>query len=180
MPKKPRSVIEYRLYDLPPQLPILCLTGEKWRISDTLSGHLHFHNCLEIGLCHTDSGFMLMESERVPFAAGDLMLVPRHLPHTTCSDPGCRSRWSYLYIDLEQMLSFFRGTMTGLPSDRLLRYFETWHTVRAGEETRLVQIVRMLIDACVPEQAAEPQLIRAYSLVLALELERLASSEPFS
>lgn len=170
MPRKSRNVVEYRIYDLPPQLPILCLSGEKWRISDTLSGHLHFHNCLEIGLCHTDSGFMMMENERVPFSAGDLVMVPRHLPHTTCSDAGTRSRWSYLYIDLEQMMSYFQGTIAGLPSTRVLRYFETWHLIKAEEGTALIQIIRRLMEECATERPEASELIRAYSLVFALEL----------
>ena len=58
MPRNKRSIVEYRIYDLPLDLPVFCLSGEEWRISDVLSNRLHFHNCLEIGFCHTDSGFL--------------------------------------------------------------------------------------------------------------------------
>lgn len=48
MSRPPRTVIEYRNYELPADFPIQMLSGENWRISDVPSGVLHFHNCLEI------------------------------------------------------------------------------------------------------------------------------------
>ena len=177
MPRKPRAVIEYRLYELPDDLPILSLTGERWYISDRLSSHLHFHNCLEIGVCHTESGFMLLNSERVPFTAGDITLVPRHLPHTTCSTQGCRSRWSYLYIDLERMLRFFTGLVPDGISQDLMRYFETWHLLSPDRSQALLGPITLLINECQQNNPDRVPVIRAYSLVLLLELERLARAE---
>lgn len=58
MSRPPRTVIEYRNYELPADFPIQMLSGENWRISDVPSGVLHFHNCLEIGLCESDGGFL--------------------------------------------------------------------------------------------------------------------------
>ena len=46
MGRAPHQIVEYRIYELSPQLPVIVLSGEQWRISDTLSGRLHFHNCL--------------------------------------------------------------------------------------------------------------------------------------
>lgn len=71
----------------------------RWRISDKVSEHLHFHNCLEIGICHADSGTMIFEGVSMPFGAGDVTCVPRHVTHTTYSSPGMGSLWSYLFID---------------------------------------------------------------------------------
>ena len=63
MPRHPRMVMEYRAYDLPPHFPVLVLTGEEWRISDVPSGVLHFHNCLEIGLCVEGGGVQFLGGE---------------------------------------------------------------------------------------------------------------------
>lgn len=100
MARTKKDIIEYRIYELAPDKPFLCLSGEVWRISDVLSDRLHFHNCLEIGFCFSDSGFLGFEDgAAVPFAAGDIFLIPRFVPHTTCSTKGCKSLWSYLFID---------------------------------------------------------------------------------
>ena len=103
MARNAHNVVEYRIYELPLDFPVLCLTGDSWRISDTPSNRLHFHNCLEIGFCHTDSGTITFEDGPVPFSAGDVFIIPRHLPHTTCSTKGCKSMWSYLFVDFDAL-----------------------------------------------------------------------------
>lgn len=108
MAKPVNTITEYRNYYLPPHFPILLLTGEHWKISDIPSGRLHFHNCLEIGICHSDSGYMEFYGERVPFHEGDITIIPRNVPHTTYSSPGVASLWSYLYIDPKE---FFRHSL---------------------------------------------------------------------
>ena len=100
-----KPVVEYRYYDLPEELPLKVFTGSDWTISDVLSKRMHFHNCLEIGFCHSHSGFMLIDGKKVPFSEGDAFLIPRMVPHTTCSDTGTRSRWSYIFADIEGMNS---------------------------------------------------------------------------
>lgn len=103
MPRKKKPVIEYRHYSLPINFPILLLSGERWRISDIKSNHLHFHNHLEIGICHSDSGYMEIKGETVPFKAGDVTFIPRYLPHTTYSSPNEASLWSYLFFSPEEL-----------------------------------------------------------------------------
>ncbi|MCR4756979.1 MAG: AraC family transcriptional regulator, partial [Butyrivibrio sp.] len=63
MSKPKKTVIEYRNYELPLNFPILLLTGDRWHISDVKSGKLHFHNCLEIGICHSDSGMIEFDND---------------------------------------------------------------------------------------------------------------------
>ncbi len=104
MARNPRPAIECRDYDLPPDLPIRAITGEDWRISDIRSDVLHFHNCLEIGLCHSDSGFLEFSDARCPFGAGDVTLIASGTPHTTYSAPGQASRWSYLFADMASLV----------------------------------------------------------------------------
>ena len=104
MPRPGRTVLEYRSYELPADLPLLVLTGDKWRISPTPGRHLHIHNCLEIGLCHSAGGTMIFDDQKVRFSAGDVTCIARNVPHTTWSDPGEASRWSYLFLDPDALL----------------------------------------------------------------------------
>ncbi len=105
MSNQQKSIIEYRHYSLPIEFPVVLLTGQRWDISDIKSDRLHFHNCLEIGICHIGNGFMDFENETVPFKAGDITCVPRFLPHTTYSSPGTYSRWSYLFFSPEHIFN---------------------------------------------------------------------------
>lgn len=111
MPRRKKTIIEFRDYDLPAHFPVLLLTGEHWRISDVPSERLHIHNCLEIGLCESDSGTMKFEDTAYSFKAGDVTAVSCDIPHTTCSTAGTASKWSYLFVDMGELLHpFFSGT----------------------------------------------------------------------
>lgn len=99
MAKPKTTITEYRSYYLPMHFPVLLLSGDYWKISDVPSGRLHFHNCLEIGVCHSHSGYIEIFGEQVLFREGDVTVIPKNVPHTTYSMPGTESHWSYIYLD---------------------------------------------------------------------------------
>ena len=110
MARKNKTIIEYRHYGLPINFPVLLLSGDRWRISDIKSEHLHFHDCLEVGICHSDSGIMEIQGDSVPFKAGDVTCIPRYLPHTTYSSQGTASLWSYIFFAPEELFkNLFRS-----------------------------------------------------------------------
>ncbi|MEC0169145.1 AraC family transcriptional regulator [Paenibacillus graminis] len=118
MPRKKKPVIEYRHYSLPIDFPVLLLSGERWKISDIRSEHLHFHNHLEIGICYSDSGIMEFQGEPVPFTAGDVTFIPRYLPHTTYSSPDTASLWSYLFFSPEELFQHsFKSVFSSFEPD---------------------------------------------------------------
>lgn len=106
-----KLIIEYRKYELPLDFPVLLLDGDRWHISETRSEHLHFHNCLEIGVCLAGSGTMIFNEDAVNFNSGDVTCIPRYFPHTTYSTCGNKSLWSYLFVDLKQLFwEFFHNS----------------------------------------------------------------------
>lgn len=108
MARQKNTTTEYRNYYLPLNFPVLLLSGDYWKISDIPSGKLHFHNCLEIGICHEGSGFLEIYGEKLSFREGDVTLIPRNVPHTTYSTAGTESHWSYLFLDPREL---FRGLL---------------------------------------------------------------------
>ena len=118
MSKSKSAVAEYRNYLLPHDFPVLLLSGDYWRISSQPRPNLHFHNCLEIGICHSDSGYMAFngKSEPLYFKAGDVTCIPRNIPHTTWSSEGTESHWSYLFIDVSEFMK------TMLPNSGIRNY----------------------------------------------------------
>lgn len=113
MAKGKNSIAEYRSYYLPSDFPVLLLSGEHWKISNIPSKNLHFHNCLEIGICHSESGHMEFHSGQEPlyFKEGDITCIPRNIPHTTYSSVGTESRWSYIFLDPQEL---FKNVMPSL------------------------------------------------------------------
>lgn len=104
MARKNHMLLEYRDYELSPHFPLTVLTGEQWKISDIPSSVLHFHNCLEIGICHSDSGVLRFLDTQWNFSAGDITILSADMPHTTYSTRGTASMWSYIFTDIEELL----------------------------------------------------------------------------
>ena len=120
MKRTQKRVIEYRVYDLPDAFPIIFLGGEQWHISDVKSNRPHFHNCLEVGICRSDSGIIEFEDIPTPFRAGDVTVVSRNILHTTYSSPGESSLWTYMFMQPELLFPpYLRESMeeSGLLSE---------------------------------------------------------------
>ena len=107
MAKFLKRPIEYRVYDLPEDYPALIFTGDTWGISDVPSTRLHFHNCLEIGICRSESGMMEFETNPLPFFEGDVTIVSRNILHTTYSSPGKSSLWTYIFLQPERIIPLY-------------------------------------------------------------------------
>ena len=105
MARPRQKVLEFRGYDLPPHFPVTLRGGDQWHISPIKSQRLHFHNCLEIGLCLSDSGHLLFGEDEVDFHAGDVTFIARNVPHTTWSSPGTESLWSYIFLNPLELFS---------------------------------------------------------------------------
>ena len=89
---RPRIIFsEYRNYELPADFPILALHGDNWLISPVQSPRLHFHNCVEIGLCRRGSGEMIIGEDHLSFSEGTVTFVAPHVHHTTWSSPDSHS-----------------------------------------------------------------------------------------
>ncbi len=108
MNKKKDLINEYRRYYLPIDFPVVLIDGSNWVISDIPSDRLHFHNCMEIGICHSHSGTLEILSKEYHFEEGDISCIPRNLPHTTYSDEGKSSLWSYIFFSPSML---FKGSL---------------------------------------------------------------------
>lgn len=58
-----------------------------------------------MGVCHSWHGILQIGEKRHLFRQGDITLIPPYLPHTTWSDTGEKSRWSYLFFDSEYLFA---------------------------------------------------------------------------
>lgn len=176
MPRQPRTIVEYRNYELPAAFPIQLLSGENWRISDKPAGVLHFHNCLEIGLCESDGGTLGFQGEQCPFHAGDVTVIAGDVPHTTWSDPGTASKWSYLHLDPEELLQ---------PIERVLPYATGYQPAVQGyyyilpqaEYPAVGHLVRLLIREMREKPVNYQTSVRALYLSFSIELMRLQARE---
>jgi AraC family transcriptional activator of mtrCDE len=147
MGRKAHAVVEYRNYDLPAHCPIFVLQGENWKISDIPSGVLHFHNCVEIGICESDSGILAFPNVQIPFRMGDVTFISGDVPHTTWSDRGTASKWSYLFVDPDELLRPF-FPIDKLPNSQLFKklLYGNYRVIRQKDDERAVPLVKAMIE----------------------------------
>lgn len=105
MPKKKKQAAEFRFYEIPMDEPVLALMGSKWiQVYGENINNQHFHNLLEIGICHYGDGDLIIEDDRYRFGPDMVACIPANILHVTRSDAGIPAFWEYLYIDPELIL----------------------------------------------------------------------------
>ena len=97
--------IEYAPHEISTDLPIFTDSGSLHILNDEEIISLHTHNCLEIGFCYEGAGIFIVDNQVLPFSTGDLCVIFKNQIHKAQSEQGKTSRWKYLYIDPELLLS---------------------------------------------------------------------------
>lgn len=167
---KPKKVItEYRHYDLPPDFPILVLHGERWHISDVKADRLHFHNCLEIGVCHSHEGNLDFGEQSVPYKAGDFTLIARNYPHTTYSTQGGRSLWSYIFVDLDE---FFKNQAFMSSAGHLLPSL-SYYIGSKETSPKLYHYIMSVIDEMTNKLSGYATSVKGLMAAILIEITRL-------
>lgn len=177
--------VEFRYYQTPRDSRVLALLGEGWRrrYGEGGPGILHFHNLLEIGLCHEGEGLLVLGEERVAYGPGTLTVIPPKLCHTTVARDGQVCFWEYLFIDLPGLLADLA------PGDRArgeLMIREVRRRGAACPETQapaLGRAVRGLMEELRRERAFQALSVKGLLLSLLAEAARIqagaeAAQEP--
>lgn len=171
---KPKKVItEYRHYELSPEFPLLVLHGDRWHISDVKADRLHFHNCLEIGVCHSHEGWLDLGDHSVAYKAGDFTLIARNYPHTTYSTPGGKSLWSYIFVDLDE---FFKSQSLLNTSGALLPSL-SYYIGNKETSPRLYSYIMAVIDEMTEKQQGYITSVTGLMAAILIEITRLCEHE---
>lgn len=73
---------------------------------------LHYHKCLELGICVRGSGTTYVDNRIYAYSEGDLQVVPAGIPHLSMGNKEDRGTWCW--ISLEPMRIFRDSGMQGL------------------------------------------------------------------
>lgn len=78
---------------------------------------LHYHHCLELGICLSGTGETHIENRIYKFQEGDIQCVNANIPHMSIADTGAPCNWIWLFVDIQKLLLNNRGKIT----DELLK-----------------------------------------------------------
>lgn len=175
MGKKKKDTIELRFYEIPQNEYVLALLGENW-IRDY--GHdevnLHFHNLMEIGVCRSGTGELILDEERLPYQSAMVSIIPHNYPHVTISNAKeGPSFWEYLFFDPVQILAEM------YPGNELLQreVFELMNRkaifVHEWENRNVALLVNMVMEEMRGTRAHYNDSIRGLLFALVTEIVRM-------
>lgn len=142
---KKKQEMQYRYYEMPEDSYVFALTGKGWiRIYGEGVESLHFHNYLEIGLCHEGNGDMVFDDRTYFFQPGCFTVIPPNYPHTTNSIEGTYGFWEYLFIDCEGLFNLVCGKKPDITRKLLDQLYRRAYFFMQGEQPELLEYIQKL------------------------------------
>lgn len=174
--KKNKGKMELRYYDVPQNEFLIALHGDAWkRKYGTETDLMHFHNLLEIGICHSGRGMMRLEDSFIPYESGMISVIPANYPHNTVSADDSESFWEYLFVDPEKIL------MAMYPDDILFqqKMLEKVNKKAFFGNEREIPELSKIIYTILNEMRRKPDLyresVRGMALTLVIMIARMNS-----
>lgn len=78
--------------------------GKKSVLSSKSIAALHFHHCLELGICLSGSGESHIENRIYKFRKGDIQCVTANTPHRSVANTGEVCNWIWIFIDVPALI----------------------------------------------------------------------------
>lgn len=105
---------------------------------------LHYHHCIELGICIAGSGETHIENRIYRFRAGDMQYIPPDTPHISSANDGERCEWIWIFADPKKLVTNTEGTV-------LTEILENFHTGFSGvfsphEHPRLAELILTLSE----------------------------------
>lgn len=176
--QKKNPPLDFRYYDMPQDDPVIIFTGDSWKreYGKEYPDQLHFHNIIEIGVCHAGTGKMRYMKEEKSFGPDMISIIPRNVPHNTLSDPDTVSFWEYIFVDEEVYLNrIFRNNR--LMRDKALTSINTRYILT--ENSRQPEMAGTILQILGESQGKKPyahELIHAGICSLLLLIARASES----
>ncbi|MCD8039191.1 MAG: AraC family transcriptional regulator [Lachnospiraceae bacterium] len=172
MSKKRKKPAEFRFYELSNDEPALALLGNKWKqVYGENIDNQHFHNLLEIGVCHYGEGDLVIEDDSYRFGADMISCIPANFLHVTRSDTDVVAFWEYLYINPTEILQ----TCSKAPQDIkgiLEAVNQKAFFVSAQENPILLTLVNAIFEEMSHKREYHQECVRGMIYALLFEIAR--------
>ena len=174
--KKSKGKMELRYYDVPQNEFLIALQGNAWKrkygSEDSL---MHFHNLLEIGVCHSGRGEMFMEDAKVPYESGMISVIPANYPHNTLSMGDSESYWEYLFVDPEKILMAMYPDDILFQQKMLEKINKKAYLGKEKEVPEVARIVYTILNEVQNKQELYRESVRGLALTLIIMIARMNS-----
>ena len=141
----------------------------------------HFHNCTEIGLCLSGSGFVRLRDKFYPFTSGSIIVAPKGVHHNQeYNNDDAMNYWRYLVINDDYLLRH-------LPQryhTRILAFFDSIKDsglfLEGSPQGGVESIIQLMFDLRRRDGGESSQELELCLLLLLQLIASHAQSTPFS
>lgn len=175
MGKRKKDTIELRFYEIPQNEYVLALLGENWiRNYGHDEVYLHFHNLMEIGVCKSGTGELVLDEEKLPYQPAMLSIIPNNYPHVTMSNSTeGPSHWEYLFFDPVQIVAEMYPENELLQREMLEKINRKAFFVHEWEYRNLSLLVKMIMEEMRNPRAHHTDSVRGLLYALVTEIIRM-------
>ena len=112
---------------------------------------LHYHQCLELGICVGGSGITYVDNRIYTYSEGDLQVIPAGVPHLSMGNEEDRGTWCW--ISLEPMRIFREGGLRDMDALQALAessyagVFHPWEYPQLAEVLHQFQTLELSGDS---------------------------------
>ena len=148
----------------------VCYNGQVPLSTDEITS-LHFHKCLEIGVCTAGSGSCIIDNRLYRYNKGDIQIVLPYQPHLANGDAKNRGRWIWFSYDP------YKLTSNDDISNRIAKIIEKQVNFSGVFSPQEYPELSAIISKCIDETQNGKGLSQLYALLLVqqliLELSRI-------
>lgn len=140
----------------------------------------HYHNCTEIGLCVSGSGFVRLHEKLYPFSAGSIIVAPKGVHHNQEYSDEQMIYWRYLVINDDYLLRHLPNRYHGA----LTAFFDSIRDnglfLESGAPSGAVGIFQLMFDLRRRGSAQASEEMELSLLLLLQLVARHAENTPFT
>ncbi len=117
--------------------------------------HLHFHTCIEIGICVSGSGICCIDGEEYPFHAGDIQIIFPYMNHMHRSDPPTPAQWYWLFTDYTELATALNFRNTVNVEQEILTRVATFGTISEADFPKTLASLRRMFEEAIRDVGNE-------------------------
>jgi len=172
MGRNKREQLEFHFYDIPQSESVRALIGSSWRrVYGHDSDQMHFHNLMQIGICHEGKGILTIDERKYPYTSGTVVVIPANCPHHIFSEQ--EAFWEFILISSTKSLLELFPNSQKIHEEKLAMV--NWRAVVLGAEegVELASIVREIISELQHQDDYYRDVVRDLVKIFLLRLLRL-------
>lgn len=177
MQKRTKNITINHVPDIPANSSsCICYSQDTYSPSDLPITHLHFHDCLEIGYCYEGSGIFMIDGNIVPFSANNASIIFKNQIHIAQSNKGNLSKWRFVSLFPEQILSDFPLEETSILLSTLINGHTLPNILCPLEQPKLNKLILLIIEELDNKKLGYESYIKLLILQLVFEISRINHS----